>query len=81
VTTAVLPIYQHDPDGEDWKLKLFWPNGYLDKIRKKLKLIFEDSSIPQIAHNIKYDMCVVRKHLDLIIKGFLFDTMLMHWQI
>jgi DNA polymerase-1 len=80
VTTAVLPFYNHDPAGTDWKLKSRWiVPGIRERIIDRLKEIFEDASIPKIAHNIKYDMCVLRKHLDgLEVKGFLFDTMLMH---
>ncbi len=77
--TAVLPLYNHDPHGTDWKLKSTWDSHSRGIIHEQLKLIFEDENIPKAAHNIKYDMCVVRKHLDgIIIKGFLFDTMLMH---
>ena len=77
-TAAVLPMYNHDPNGSDWKLKPTWNNGDRDKVISKLKEIFEDPNIPKIAHNIKYDMCVLRKHTGLVFKGFLFDTMLMH---
>ena len=78
VTSAVLPIYNHDPDGTDWKLKNRWSAHDKELITRHLSVIFEDYSIPKIAHNIKYDMCVVRKHLGLTVNGFLFDTMLMH---
>ncbi len=79
VTTAVLPFYNHDPDGADWKLKARWNCVDRKQITTKLKEVFEDASIPKIAHNVKYDMCVVRKHLDgMKVNGFLFDTMLMH---
>jgi DNA polymerase-1 len=78
VTSAVLPIYNHDPEGKDWKLKPRWHQTEKAEVVTRLKQIFGDSSLPKIAHNIKYDMCVVRKHLGLEVKGFLFDTMLMH---
>ncbi|MBW2561257.1 MAG: hypothetical protein JRE40_10450, partial [Deltaproteobacteria bacterium] len=77
-TAAVLPIYNHDPEGKDWKLKPRWHQEEKAEVITRLKGLFEDASIPKIAHNIKYDMCVVRKHLGLEVKGFLFDTMLMH---
>ncbi len=77
-TTAVLPIYNHDPDGGDWKLKATWDKAHKLKIIEQLKVIFEDNQIPKAAHNIKYDMCVLRKHLGIETKGFLFDTMLLH---
>jgi DNA polymerase-1 len=77
-TVAVLPIYNHDPDGGDWKLKARWDHNERLGIVAGLKQIFEDASIPKVAHNIKYDMCVMRKHLGIEVKGFLFDTILMH---
>ena len=77
-TVAVLPIYNHDPAGTDWKLKPTWDAATKLKIIEKLKVIFEDSNLPKVAHNIKYDMQVLRKHLGINVKGFLFDTLLMH---
>jgi DNA polymerase-1 len=77
-TTAVLPMYNHDPEGVDWKLKATWTLRQREGIIAQLKKIFEDPSIPVVAHNIKYDMCVIMKHLGIETKGFLFDTMLMH---
>lgn len=78
ITSAVVPIYNHDPDGTDWKLKAAWSPHDKELIARKLAVIFEDGDIPKIAHNIKYDMCVIRKHLGITTNGFLFDTMLMH---
>jgi DNA polymerase-1 len=77
-TVAVLPIYNHDPEGTDWKLKATWSKPLKDKIIEYLKVIFEDPNIPKVGHNIKYDMLVMRKHLGIETHGFLFDTMLMH---
>lgn len=80
----VLPIYQHElnTDEDQWQLKPFWnnheyKNNDLFNVFNKLKEIFE-SNIPKAAHNLKYDMCVLRKHAGIEIKGFIFDTMLMH---
>jgi DNA polymerase-1 len=78
ITSAVLPFYNHDPEGTDWKLKATWNQFEREGIIKLLKVIFEDANIPKVAHNIKYDMCVLRKHCGIEVKGFLFDTMLMH---
>ncbi|KKL09433.1 hypothetical protein LCGC14_2565910, partial [marine sediment metagenome] len=78
ITAAVLPFYNHDSEGEDWKLKPTWNYGDRNYIIKILKRIFEDPHIPKIAHNIKYDMCVILKHMGIKTNGFLFDTMLMH---
>ena len=75
---AVLPLYNHDPEGTDWKLKNTWSKTDREKVTQFLKVIFEDPNIPKIAHNIKYDMCVLRKHMGLKVNGFLFDTLLMH---
>ena len=75
---AVVPVYQHDPDGIDWKLKLFWNDKDKNRMFNMLKEIFESPNISQGAHNIKYDINVVRKHSGIQIKGFLFDSMLMH---
>ncbi|KKN92347.1 hypothetical protein LCGC14_0208380 [marine sediment metagenome] len=77
-TVAVLPLYNHDPDGTDWKLKPTWDHHGREMVIEMLKEIFEDPNIPKVAHNIKYDMCVMRKHLGIETKGFLFDTLLMH---
>jgi DNA polymerase-1 len=77
-TVAVLPIYNHDPEGGDWKLKARWDETERFLIVNGLKEIFEDPSIPKVAHNIKYDMSVLRKHLGIETRGFLFDTILMH---
>ncbi len=77
-TVAVLPIYNHDPDGGDWKLKSAWGHSDREEVIRMLRVIFEDSNIPKVAHNIKYDMNVLRKHLGIDTKGFLFDTILLH---
>lgn len=47
-------------------------------IFNKLRPVFEDPTIAKSAHNIKYDMNVLRKHANIKIKGFLYDSMLMH---
>ncbi len=77
-TAAVLPLYNHDPEGTDWLLNPTWDHHGHEAVVAMLKGIFEDSSIPKIGHNIKYDMLVFRKHLGIETHGFLFDTMLMH---
>jgi DNA polymerase-1 len=43
-----------------------------------LKSLFENPTIGKAAHNIKYDINVIRYWLDIRVKGFFFDTMLMH---
>ncbi len=75
----VLPFYQHDPDGLDWKLKTFEiPGADRNYLRDKLAIIFENSSIAKAAHNLKYDALVLWHHLNIEIKGFLYDSMLLH---
>jgi uracil-DNA glycosylase family 4 len=47
----VLPVYEHDPNGVDWKLKKFWTKEEYDYIKKRLADIFEDPKVPKSAHN------------------------------
>jgi DNA polymerase I len=74
----ILPIYRHDPDGIDWKLKKAFDKAKQAKFGLILKDIFEDPNVAKGAHNIKYDINVIRKHLGIKTKGFTFDSMLMH---
>ncbi len=76
-TAALLPFYNHDPDGLDWKMKSRWNNRERTAVVNRLKDIFENN-IPKIAHNGKFDMCVIRRSDQLEVKGFMFDTLLMH---
>lgn len=48
------------------------------KVLHKLKEVFEDPTIRKAAHNMKYDMNVLRRHGDIRVQGELFDTLLMH---
>lgn len=48
------------------------------EILQRLKDPFEDPNIAKIAHNIKYDINVLRAYAGFRIKGKLWDTMLMH---
>ena len=75
---AIVPIYQHDPDALDWKLKKYWNDADYPLVRRRLEEVFEDPTISKAAHNAKYDINTVRKHLNIVIKGFIFDSMLMH---
>jgi len=76
--TAIVPIYQHDPDGLDWKLKKYWGPEDQASVIKILKNVFKDPTISKAAHNAKYDLNTVRKHTGIKVKGFIFDSMLMH---
>lgn len=77
----MLPFFKHDPEGNylgQYKLFPHWTNGRREYANEKLKEIFEDPNIQKAAHNIKYDMNVLRKHCDIRVKGHLWDTQVMH---
>ena len=74
----IIPVYQHDPNGMDWKLKKYHKPEVFQEIKKLLKSIFEEPGIAKAAHNIKYDINVLRKHLGFRVKGMLYCTMMMH---
>ena len=78
--TWVIPFYQHDPNTLDkFKIKPLWfHNGKRDIVIDRLKRIFEDESIAKCAHNIKYDINVLRAWLGIRVKGWLWDTQVMH---
>lgn len=48
-------------------------------IIKLLKDLLEDSSIPKVAHNGKFDILWLYKCLNIDVKNFYFDTMLAHY--
>ena len=83
--SAVLPIYQHSPipNSLNWYLTSFWGNHPARNISVKnvFKLlkdeIFENEEIPKAAHNLKYDMLVLRKWCGIHLKGRLYDTLLL----
>jgi uracil-DNA glycosylase family 4 len=74
----VVPMYRHDPEGLDWKLKPQWTAKELPEVKRLLGGIYEDPEVAQIAHNIKYDINVIRAALGLETKGWLWDTCSMH---
>ena len=79
--TWVLPFFKHDPEAKylgQYKLKAHWDNGRREYAIQKLKEVFEDENIAKAAHNIKYDMNVLRRSLGIRTKGHLWDTMVMH---
>jgi len=81
--TAVIPWYltcdDLDPDRlEPWNLKPLWSQQDKDHIRKRLTELFENENIGKGAHNMKFDMNVLRKHLCIEVKGFLWDSMCLH---
>ena len=79
--TWVLPFFKHNPEGrylQQWKLEPFWANGRREYAIEKLKTIFENPDIAKCAHNIKYDMNVMRRHTGIRLQGQLWDTQVMH---
>ena len=50
------------------------------EIVNEFKTFFENESIEKIAHNLKYDLAVI-KNYGIEIKGNLFDTMIAHYLI
>jgi len=74
----VLPVYQHDPNGTDWKLKKFWDPATYEHVKAKVATVLENPDIAKSAHNIKYDMNVIWKHTGIEVVGFLYDSMLLH---
>jgi DNA polymerase-1 len=79
--TYVLPYYQHSPEADPqtgWNLRPYWSKDDRDGICLLLKELFEDASIAKGAHNLKYDMNALRFWFNIRVKGFTFDSMLMH---
>jgi len=77
--TWVLPFYKHDPTVEHgFKLRPTWINGKRTEIDDKLRELFEDEAVAKCAHNIKYDINVLRRHCNIRTKGWLWDTQIMH---
>jgi DNA polymerase-1 len=76
----VLPIYKHCPkeDPDEWQLEPAWSAEERDEIVKILKDIFEDINIAKAGHNIKYEINVLRRHLEIRLQGRCYDTMLQH---
>jgi DNA polymerase I len=76
--TWVLPFYNHDPEGLDWKLKSGFGASSNGQVVERLRRIFESPDIAKVAHNIKYDRNVIRRWLGLECDGWWWDTMCMH---
>lgn len=74
---ALLPFFKHNP-AVDPPSDKFWPSNHNYQKLMDLKHIFENPNISKIAHNIKYDYNVLRFWAGIEIKGYLWDTMLMH---
>lgn len=80
-TSALDPL-----DSELVGLSFCWESGkayyvpYEESILQKLKPILEDEKITKIGQNIKFDILVLRC-VGVEVKGFLWDTMIMHYLI
>lgn len=75
--TWVVPIYKHDPEGKDWKLKTFYTPNDRDLVENILRELFLDQWLAKIAHNMKHDYKVVWKWLGVQPKGRLWCTQIM----
>ena len=77
---AVIPINRHDPDApKEQEFHILPAYGKLahKKVKAALKRIFEKPKIDKAAHNIKYDLNVLRWHYGIRVKGFLYDTLIL----
>ena len=50
------------------------------KLMSSFKRVLENTKIPKVGQNIKYDALVLRKY-DIKLSGYFFDTMIMHYLI
>lgn len=76
----ILPFYHHTEEVTNgWNLRKAWSDrAKYEVIVPLLKEIFENEAVHKAAHNLKFDANVLRKHLDIRVKGYIYDTMLMH---
>lgn len=81
----VLPWYKTVPSNDetserigDWLLKQIWTNEEKATLKTLLRGPFENPQIKKAAHNFKFDFNVLRRHLDLRVQGFKFDTQIAH---
>ena len=75
---AILPIYRHKEGNSPYQLEPVWSETERRQVVGCLRMIFEDPEIEKIAHNLKYDMNVLKWHLGIDVKGKLWDTIAMH---
>ena len=80
----VLPLVNHDPEGAPWKFTMAWTPEDLATLWMMLKVPFENPFVDKVAHNIKYDILVVRwwskvhSVEEIITAGTLHDTIVLH---
>lgn len=75
--TWIVPMYRHDPNGVDFKLRPQWTPSERKAVVEAQGNLFSDPHMQWAAHNIKYDMNVVRMWLGVEIEGWLWDTLIM----
>lgn len=76
--TWVLPMYNHDPEGVDWKLKPAFQNGEKREILAVLGDLLQDKQMQVIGVNFKYDLNVIEYWTGSKITGWIWDIQLMH---
>lgn len=77
--TWIIPFYRHDPNSVDeFKLRSQFTNEEREEIKFQLKRIFENEGIIKFGHHIKYDNNVIKRWLDIHIKGDFHDTQVLH---
>lgn len=80
----IVPIYKHCPDAQPWKMKAVWTHDEFSQVHDLLAVPFEDPKITKVAHNIKYDVIVLRHWArksngkGIRVKGFMADTACFH---
>ena len=48
---------------------------------KEVALTLSDPNVPKILQNGLYDLFVLAYHMQIVVRGFTDDTMLMHWEL
>lgn len=81
----IVPVYKHNPEGSPWKIQLAWDSLHdLEKVTDLLAKPFENPNITKVAHNIKYDVNVLRRWATksdgktIRVQGFWADTASFH---
>jgi len=75
----LVPFYKHNPESLGfWQMDAAFDSKTKGNITRILSEVFESEDIAKAAHNIKYDMNVVKRWLGLETKGMLWDTAIMH---
>jgi len=84
----VLPFFKHSEEtmsinhaGRIWgdfHITPYWDSVEYYMVKAGLKALFENPSIAKAAHNLKYDVNVLRFWLGIKMKGFFYCTQMMH---